>query len=150
MIQYNKFYQVIANTLYARNHWLKQEDKLLYYRSDDVERTIHQLNDLLPSGSGFDNGTIIDMDCKNPFQKFDLVTCFHHMDGNGYYAGWNDYTVTVKACMLSGFSLHIKGRDYNGFKEYAYEMFDELLHRHMRYEKLTDRWAFYLHEKEEV
>jgi hypothetical protein len=49
------------------------------------------------------------------------------MNENGYYMDWTEYRVIVKPSLAFGFTVRITGRDYNGFKEYAYELFNEAL-----------------------
>jgi len=79
----------------------------------------------LPSGSGFDSGTTFDYDRSRP-NRLVLNTSYHHMD-DGYYAGWTDHTVTVKASLASGFDLVIGGRDRNEIKDYIAETFQHFL-----------------------
>jgi hypothetical protein len=80
----------------------------------------------MPSGSGFDNGTAIDMDRSNPAR---LVFCvaFHHMDTYGCYDGWTEHVVTVRACLAFGFTLTVSGRDRNGIKDYIADAFRDAL-----------------------
>lgn len=81
----------------------------------------------LPSGSGFDNGTEIDVDASNGRSKIVLTTAFHHMNEGGYYDGWTEHKITVKPCLLSGFDLVISGRNRNEIKEYIHETFSRAL-----------------------
>jgi hypothetical protein len=81
-------------------------------RLSDIERG------LLPSGSGFDGGTLIE-----PTRDgFELVTSFHHMDDSGFYDGWTDHRIRVRAS-FDGFALSISGRARNGIKEYIADTF---------------------------
>ena len=60
----------------------------------------------LPRGSGFDSGTtIVVVDDK----RIVLHTSFHHMDENGCYCGWKDYTVTVRASLVWGLTVKASG-----------------------------------------
>lgn len=76
----------------------------------------------LPSGSGFDTGTVIDLESSHA-DKLVFNTEFHHMDENGMYDGWTEHTVTVKPSLGFGMHLRISGRDRNGIKELIEETF---------------------------
>jgi hypothetical protein len=80
----------------------------------------------LPHGSGFDSGSKIDTRASTG-EKIIITTSYHHMDDNGAYDGWTDHTITVRPSLMLDFSLTISGRDRNGFKEYAYELFQSCL-----------------------
>jgi|WetSurMetagenome_2_1015567.scaffolds.fasta_scaffold689295_2 hypothetical protein len=80
----------------------------------------------MPHGSGFDSGVKLDFSKSSP-KKLVFLAPFHHMNDGGYYCGWVDYTVIVTPSLSSGFDLRITGRDYNGAKEYFYQLFDECL-----------------------
>ena len=83
------------------------------------------LADFLPSGSGFDSGTTINLE-KSGLDRVVLETGFHHMSEHGFYLRWTEHTVTVKQD-FSGFDLKIGGRDYRGIKEYMGDEFYNLL-----------------------
>lgn len=78
--------------------------------------------ELLPSGSGIDCGTKIDIDASSR-DKIVLHTSFHHMNDNGMYDGWTEHDIIITADLLSGFNLRITGRDRNQIKEYLHEVF---------------------------
>jgi len=88
---------------------------------------IKELVDMLPSGSGIDNGTEIDLNASHA-DKIVLYTAFHHMNDGGYYDGWTEHTITVTPA-FSGISLRISGRDRNQIKDYLYETYDYALTR---------------------
>jgi hypothetical protein len=79
----------------------------------------------LPSGSGIDRGTTIDIEASSD-SRVVLLVSYHCMDENGYYCGWRDYKIVVTPS-FQGFNLAVKGRDYNGLKEYL----GELYHYHL-------------------
>lgn len=81
---------------------------------------------ILPSGSGFDSGTSIDVDRSRP-DRLVLTTAFHHMDDAGYYDGWTEHAIIVRPSLIHGFELRIDGRDRNGIKEYIADVFGALL-----------------------
>lgn len=80
----------------------------------------------MPSGSGFDNGTTLDMTASTP-DKLVFQTAFHHMHESGMYDGWTDHSVTIKASLASGFDMRIGGRDRNDIKDYIAECFSQAL-----------------------
>ncbi len=83
----------------------------------------------LPSGSGFDSGTQIDMS-NSSADKLTFRTSFHHMDEAGCYDGWTEHVVTVKPQLLSGgIILHVSGRNRNAIKDYIADTFDHALHQ---------------------
>ena len=73
--------------------------------------------ELLPSGSGFDNGTVICME-KSHGEKLVFETAFHHMNDLGMYVDWTHHVVTVKASLMSGFEVRVGGRNRNDIKDY--------------------------------
>jgi hypothetical protein len=79
----------------------------------------------MPSGSGFDCGTKIDLDASHA-EKLVFTTSFHHMNDDGYYDGWTEHTVTVTPS-FNGFNLRIGGRNRNDIKEYIHEAFSQAL-----------------------
>ncbi|MDE2097482.1 MAG: hypothetical protein KGL39_09575 [Patescibacteria group bacterium] len=90
------------------------------------ERTLRAIvGTFLPSGSGFDNGTKIDMGLSTD-RCLTFHTSFHHMDENGGYAGWTDHTVRVRATFL-GPDITIGGRNRNDIKDYIAEVFSAAL-----------------------
>jgi hypothetical protein len=80
------------------------------------------VREYMPSGSGFDNGTELDL-AASTSEKLVFNTSFHHMDESGGYCGWTDHTITARPSFLGGFSLTITGSNRNDFKEYAYQAF---------------------------
>ena len=90
-------------------------------------REIAQLTeDLLPHGSGFDDGCHIAESSKP--DRIVIHTSFHHMTENGYYDGWTHHNVIVTPSMTSGFDIRVTGRNTsNDIKSYIAEMFDDAL-----------------------
>jgi hypothetical protein len=80
------------------------------------------VKDSLPSGSGIDNGTRIDMD-RSSAEKIVLHTSFHHMDDGGGYDGWTDHTVIVKPSLAFGILISVTGHNRNRVKEYLDETY---------------------------
>ena len=63
--------------------------------SDLADRDLATSINTLPRGSGFDAGcTVDDYRCNDG--RIVIVTSFHHMNENGYYCGWTNWTVTIQ------------------------------------------------------
>ena len=77
----------------------------------------------MPSGSGFDCGTKIDLDKSTP-EKLVFYTDFHHMNEVGYYDGWTEHRITVRPSLAFGFTLTISGKNRNEIKDYIHQAFD--------------------------
>lgn len=82
--------------------------------------------ELLPSGSGVDNGTRIDLDASTG-EKLVLHAAFHHMDEGGGYDGWTEHPVTVRASLVYDLDIRIGGRNRNGVKEHLHELISHAL-----------------------
>jgi hypothetical protein len=78
-----------------------------------------------PSGSGIDNGTILD-DTSKP-DKLVFSFGFHHMNEAGYYDGWTEHKAIVTPSLCDSFNLRITGRDRNQIKDYLYDVFSQWL-----------------------
>lgn len=80
----------------------------------------------MPSGSGFDAGTRLDV-LESSSNRLVFVTSYHHMNEAGMYDGWTDHAVIVKANLAFGFRLIVGGRDRKGFKDYCADVFHTAL-----------------------
>lgn len=100
--------QAIRNCEKAGNHeWF-----------DKHHARLKTLLDMLPSGSGIDNGTRLEESaCKSDKLVFTLG--FHHMNENGMYNGWTEHVLTVTPS-FDGIDLHFSGRNRNEIKEYLH------------------------------
>ena len=116
-------YRAIATAVAARTNCdasgNSEWEQKWYIRLQELEKE-------LPSGSGFDSGTTIDLD-KSTGEKLVLHTSFHHMNDGGYYDGWTDHTVTVRPSFIGGFDVRVSGRNRNDIKGYVADMFVESL-----------------------
>lgn len=79
---------------------------------------------LLPSGSGFDNGTKIDREATNA-RRISLTFDFHHMDENGFYDGWTSHNVTISPT-FRGVEVRVSGSNKSEIRDYASEVFASL------------------------
>lgn len=75
-----------------------------------------------------DNGTAIDFDSITE-ARITLSAPFHHMDANGYYDGWEDYSITLRPSFIGRISVTVRGRNRNDIKSYLAEMFEHTLTR---------------------
>jgi hypothetical protein len=83
------------------------------------QKHFKRLTDLakaLPSGSGFDSGTTVDVDASSD-RCIVLHTSFHHMDEHGFYDGWTEHLIRIIST-FSGPDVRISGPDRNEIKDY--------------------------------
>jgi hypothetical protein len=76
----------------------------------------------MPHGSGFDNGTSLDVDASSD-TKIVFTTAFHHMNEGGFYDGWTQHSIIVTPNLAIEFNLKVTGRNRNGIKDYIAECF---------------------------
>ena len=62
--------------------------------------------ELLPSGSGIISNEVVLEKCNAT--RLVIFGEYHHMDDNGFYAGYFGYNVTVTADLERGFNLDVK------------------------------------------
>lgn len=119
-----KLYQHIASRLAAIENCRKHGN------SEWIDRHTEWIEDILkeklPSGSGFDSGTLLNWERSTP-NKLIFLTSFHHMDEHGGYDGWTEHEVIVTPDLASGFNLRVTGRDRNGIKDYIGDIFADTL-----------------------
>ena len=119
-----KLYQSLASAIDARTRCENTGNSEWFARWTDLIERIERTR--LPSGSGFDNGTTVDLD-KSSGERLVLNTSFHHMNEDGYYDGWTDHTITVKGSLVFGFDIRVSGRNRNDIKGYISEVFQNCL-----------------------
>jgi hypothetical protein len=92
-----------------------------------AERHYHALKeavDCLPSGSGIDSAVLLDWErCDG--ERITVDISYHHMNENGFYDGWTDHSITVRASLIHGLNIKISGRDRNDIKDYLADLFSE-------------------------
>lgn len=116
-------YQAIAIALNARNNC--EASGNTEWRDRWQARLDAIARDVLPSGSGVDNGTAIDGD--SPADRIVLAMSFHHMDENGTYDGWTEHEIVASASLVNGFELRVTGRNRNGIKDYLADLYGAAL-----------------------
>ena len=80
----------------GNDEWLDRHTR----RAEDLAK------EHLPSGSGFDSDTTLDL-ATSTSEKLVFNTSFHHMNDVGMYDGWTEHKVTVRASLAFGFTLSI-------------------------------------------
>ena len=115
-----KIYEAIISSQLTLD---KSEDE---ERLEQAEEQLEKIEKMLPHGSGFDNGTKI---VEATRQRIVFETSFHHMDENGYYCGWTEHRVIIKADLLYGYVVQVSGVNKRGIKEYIRDVFYALMVR---------------------
>jgi hypothetical protein len=86
------------------------------------------MENLAPSGSGFNSGTKLDFE-RSELNRLVLTTSFEHMDEFGGYDKTTDHDIIVKASLVHGIRIVITGRDWNGIKDYMREVMYDFLEK---------------------
>ena len=101
-----KLYQKLAQVLAAYHNAIAANNtEWIANHSETIDRLCQTF---MPSGSGFDAGTTLDIN-RSSAEKLIFDSAYHHMDANGYYDGWSDLTITVKPSLQFGFNIKIAG-----------------------------------------
>lgn len=130
-----KTYHAIARALGAMRR-CENSNPINQEWADNHEAAISALCDELPSGSGFDNGSHIDLNASTP-EKLVFTTAFHHMDEGGCYDGWTYHEVIITPSLEMGCHIKVTGRNRHDIKSYIQECFSNAL------EADCDEWAGY-------
>lgn len=118
-----KLYQALVSTIIAYQNCIKSanEEWTVKHRS-----RIKELLDELPHGSGIDGTWSAELD--NTFTDKLILYCqYHHMNEDGYYDGWTDFKVVVKANLLHEIFVRVTGSfpaRYADTRDYLTEMLD--------------------------
>ena len=95
-MQAKPLYQHIASLLIARQNCIANGNTEW---ESNHSSSLESLQDFLPSGSGFDSGTTIDIDTVEDSRGVPCIvlsTSYHHMNECGMYCGWSEHTVTIR------------------------------------------------------
>jgi hypothetical protein len=134
----NVLYKLLASSIDARKRCKEVGNGEWFERHSESIRQLIQ--DFLPSGSGWDSGTKIDLDASHG-DKLVLFGSFHHIHGeSGMYDGWTEHTVTVTPSLIHNFHLRISGRNRNEIKEYLYDIFRDDLSQTVAWSEEKQRW----------
>jgi hypothetical protein len=105
---------------------------------------LEYLEKFLPSGAGIDNGSSIDVGgCER--EKVVIVSCYHVMNGSGFYEGWLDFTVVVTPSFMGQIDVKVNLASTQGFQSSGIHSLDTYLEA-IFYEALIDTFE----EKEAV
>lgn len=115
--------------LRSRHHNLSRQLTFRHEVLSAVESEISRLvREYMPSGSGFDRGTVFVTACVDAALKpvLRFTTYFHHMDEHGGYDGWTHHTVKVEAD-FDGLRITVTGSNRNDIKDYIADAFHTAL-----------------------
>src|SRR6266704_3653238 len=85
-------YKHLASIVGARLNCQKSDN--IEWLDKHEESIEYLVKNFMPSGSGIDSGTKIDLD-ESTSEKLVFHFGFHHIDENGMYDGWTEHTLTV-------------------------------------------------------
>ena len=91
-------------SLLSAIHGLATPDEWVETHKNTLRRI---LREKMPNGSGFDNGTELDLEKSTP-EKLVFHTSFHHMNDGGFYNGWTEHIVTVRST-FTGPKITVRG-----------------------------------------
>lgn len=117
-------YQELASLIAARQNCIKSGNH--DWNHNHTQRMHDICKNHLPSGSGIDCGTKIDLDSSHA-EKIVFQVEFHHMDEHGGYDGWTTHQVIVTPSLAFGFNLKLTGGDRNQIKDYLAETYNYAL-----------------------
>lgn len=80
----------------------------------------------MPNGSGFDNGTTLDLE-NSSAERLVFDTAFQHLNDQGEYTRWSEHEVIVTASLAHQVTVRVTGRDHNAIKGTIAEKFVEAL-----------------------
>lgn len=136
-------YRELASLVQARLNCLDDSRNNVEWADKHETRIERLVKEYMPSGSGFDSGTRIDLE-RSHGGKLVFDTAFHHMDESGGYDGWTEHTVTVTPA-FDGVNIRIGGRNRNDVKELIHQEFDSALETDLAYafewERLSEKYT---------
>jgi hypothetical protein len=115
-------YRRIASLVVARLNCLASGN--VEWKLRHEEAILALVREHMPSGSGIDNGTAIDLD-KSTGERLEFLLGYHHMT-EGYYDGWSEFRLVVTPS-FEGVNLRFIGRDRDEIKEYLHEAYHHAL-----------------------
>lgn len=115
-----ELYQSIARKIDAMRRCAAMNNTYWYDRHKVTVED--QVNEHMPSGSGFDAGTTLDFD-ESTSAKLVFLTEYHHMDGNGSYNGWTQHKVIVTASLAFDVNVEVEGEDRDDVHSYIADVF---------------------------
>lgn len=132
-----ELYATLASLIQARLNCIKSNNQ--EWLGKHTARILEIVKAHMPSGSGVDSGTKIDLDASTG-EKLVFTFSYHHMNDNGMYDGWTEHKAIVTPSLAHGFSLNITGRNRNQIKEYLHEVFSFAVSAQLDYEIASDSY----------
>jgi hypothetical protein len=131
-------YAEIDSLITAIEHCKATKNETWEDRHRERLREIEQ--NLLPSGSGFDSGSTVDLERSNR-DRIIINSAFHIMNECGYYDGWIHFEVIVQPT-FSGIDVTVKGpfakTGVTELKEYIEQVFYHDLTYEIQPEEVSD------------
>ena len=121
----NKLYRILAGLVLARSNCMSKKSEFKLRHEENILDLVRRY---MPSGSGVDVGTTIDLD-KSTSELLVFNTSFHHMNYHGMYDGWTEHVVSVKPSLCFGMFTRISGKNRNQIKDYLHDLFWYCLER---------------------
>lgn len=132
-------YSELSRLIVARANCERSENNEWLSRHEEMIETL--VKNHMPSGSGFDSGTSLDLDASHG-DKLVFNTGFHHMNDNGFYSGWTEHRVTVTPSLAGHYHMRVSGRNRNDIKEYIGETFRHSLETDVEYDLIQSAPTF--------
>lgn len=113
----------LASSVQARLNCLASDHREWFRKHEDrIKALAYQY---LPSGSGVDCGTHVDLD-RSTGGKIVLTLSFHHMDNHGSYDGWTDHAIIIRPT-FDGIDVTVTGRNRRDIKSYLADLYHAAL-----------------------
>lgn len=123
-------YQAMAQTFAAYKGCIDMGNS--DYETIHRDKLDMMAREYLPSGSGVDNGTTIDVD-RCTLDSMVLRFGWHYMNEDGYYCGWINFVVGITASLRWGFDVQIattdtdKDEQVDGLLDYLHDLYQNAL-----------------------
>lgn len=121
-----KLYKKLAREVERYNRCIETFPLAALSASEEITTLMNEM----PSGSGWDCGTEIDLS-ESTANKLVLTGSYHHMDDAGGYDGWTEHKIIITPSLCFNYDMRITGRDRNGIKEHLTDLFSAVLDMEM-------------------
>lgn len=119
-----KLYKLLASAVQARLNCIQNGN--VQWKGKHEDAIGNMVSDYMPSGSGINNGTEINLD-ESTGERLVFSFNFQHMNEGGFYGGWTSHGVILTSSLQFGIEIRITGEDRNGIKDYLHEVFSHAL-----------------------